>query len=198
MAVQIAVLTVRLLSLRPTSLLLQVMRLSLAEVRAKEPSWLLHAILKAHHVAEMQGRRTENIYFSRFRLFSLFRDQSLLLQVMRLIRLAEVKAKELSALLQASLKAHDVERVQARIRRHQQTAAAPKLQGRAVTILNSDAVSGRVSAMPMSRQRQCHLRYSLLVCLSVCPSVLHQAPSPDCSQSKAGSRIVTVLNSDSV
>ena len=67
----------------------------------------------------------------------------MLLQVMRLIRLAEVKAKELSGLLQASLKAHDVERVQARIRRHHQTAAAPKLQGRAVTILNSDAVSGQ-------------------------------------------------------
>lgn len=62
-------------------------------------------------------------------------------EVMRLIRLAEVKAKELSSLLQASLKAHDVDRVQARIRRHHQTAAGPKLHGRATTILNSDAVS---------------------------------------------------------
>lgn len=58
---------------------------------------------------------------------------------MRLIRLAERKAKELSEVLQNSLKAHDVERVQARIRRHTQMPAASQIQGRAVTILTSDA-----------------------------------------------------------
>lgn len=62
---------------------------------------------------------------------------------MRLIRLAEQKAKQLSEMLQASLKKHDVERVQARIRRHNQTLSAPQLQGRAVTVLNSSDVIGR-------------------------------------------------------
>ena len=63
-------------------------------------------------------------------------------QVMRLIRLAEQKAKQLSEMLQASLKKHDVERVQARIRRHNHTPSAPQLQGRAVTVLNSSDVIG--------------------------------------------------------
>ena len=63
-------------------------------------------------------------------------------QVMRLIRLAEQKAKQLSEMLQASLKKHDVERVQARIRRHHHTPSAPQLQGRAVTVLNSSDVIG--------------------------------------------------------
>lgn len=63
-------------------------------------------------------------------------------EVMRLIRLAEQKAKQLSEMLQASLKKHDVERVQARIRRHTHTPSAPQLQGRAVTVLNSSDVIG--------------------------------------------------------
>ncbi|DBA86667.1 TPA: hypothetical protein ACH3X1_005128 [Trebouxia sp. C0004] len=63
-------------------------------------------------------------------------------EVMRLIRLAEQKAKQLSEMLQASLKKHDVERVQARIRRHNQIPLAPQLQGRAVAILNSSDVIG--------------------------------------------------------
>ncbi|DBB13924.1 TPA: hypothetical protein ACH3X3_000907 [Trebouxia sp. C0006] len=63
-------------------------------------------------------------------------------EVMRLIRLAEQKAKQLSEMLQASLKKHDVERVQARIRRHNHTPSAPQLQGRAVTVLNSSDVIG--------------------------------------------------------
>lgn len=64
-------------------------------------------------------------------------------EVMRLIRLAERKAKELSELLQASLKAHDIERVQARIRRHNHTPVTSQLQGRAVTVLNSDEIIGQ-------------------------------------------------------
>ena len=68
--------------------------------------------------------------------------QSCCAQVMRLIRLADRKAKELSEMLQASLKTHDVQRVQARIRRHNQTPTAPQLQGRAVTVLNSSDVIG--------------------------------------------------------
>ncbi len=71
--------------------------------------------------------------------------QSSCAQVMRLIRLAEQKAKQLSEMLQASLKKHDVERVQARIRRHSQTPSAPQLQGRAVTVLNSNDVIGRTN-----------------------------------------------------
>lgn len=59
-----------------------------------------------------------------------------------MIRLAERKAKELSEILQNSLKAHDIERVQARIRRHTQMPAASQIQGRAVTILTSDAAAG--------------------------------------------------------
>ena len=70
------------------------------------------------------------------------RDDFLISQVMRLIRLAEQKAKQLSEMLQASLKKHDVERVQARIRRHTHTPSAPQLQGRAVTVLNSSDVIG--------------------------------------------------------
>ena len=69
-------------------------------------------------------------------------EQSCPAQVMRLIRLAARKAKELSEMLQASLKTHDVQRVQARIRRHNQTPTAPQLQGRAVTVLNSSDVIG--------------------------------------------------------
>lgn len=68
--------------------------------------------------------------------------QSSCAQVMRLIRLAEQKAKQLSEMLQASLKKHDVERVQARIRRHNHTPSAPQLQGRALTVLNSSDVIG--------------------------------------------------------
>ena len=64
------------------------------------------------------------------------------MQIMRMIKLAEHKAKELSETLQSSLKAHDVERVQARIRRHTQTPPASQTQGRAVTVLTSDAVAG--------------------------------------------------------
>ncbi len=45
-------------------------------------------------------------------------------------------------MLQASLKKHDVARVQARIRRHNQTLTAPQQQGRAVTVLKSDDVIG--------------------------------------------------------
>ena len=69
---------------------------------------------------------------------------------MKMIRLAEVKAKELSQVLQSSLKAHDVERVQARIRRHTQTPPASQLQGRAVTILTSDAAAGELGLKPLS------------------------------------------------
>ena len=61
---------------------------------------------------------------------------------MRMIRLAEHKAKELSEVMKSSLKAHEVERVQARIRRHTQLPAASQTQGRAVTVLASDAAAG--------------------------------------------------------
>ena len=64
------------------------------------------------------------------------------MQIMRMIRLAERKAKELSETLQSSLKVHDVDRVQARIRRHTQTPPTSQTQGRAVTVLTSDAVAG--------------------------------------------------------
>ena len=68
-------------------------------------------------------------------------------QVMNLIRLAERKVKELSEMLQASLKAHDVERVQARIRRHNLTPAVTRAQNRAVTVLNSNDAIG-IAALP--------------------------------------------------
>ena len=45
-------------------------------------------------------------------------------------------------MLQASLKAHDVERVQARIRRHNLTPAVSQAQSRAVTVLNSSDIVG--------------------------------------------------------
>ncbi|KAL3145363.1 hypothetical protein ABBQ38_001617 [Trebouxia sp. C0009 RCD-2024] len=64
-------------------------------------------------------------------------------EVMRLVRIAERKVKELSEMLQASLKAHDVERVQARIRRHNLTPAVSQTQSRAVTVLNSSDIIGR-------------------------------------------------------
>ena len=67
---------------------------------------------------------------------------------MRLIRLAKRKAKELSELLQASLKTHDIERVQARIRRHNHTPVTSQLQGRAVTVLNSDDIIGVLRHQP--------------------------------------------------
>lgn len=61
---------------------------------------------------------------------------------MRLVRVAEKKVKELSEMLQASLKAHDVERVQARIRRHNLNPAVSQIPSRAVTILNSSDIVG--------------------------------------------------------
>lgn len=64
------------------------------------------------------------------------------LQVMRLVRVADKKVKELSEMLQASLKAHDVQRVQARIRRHNLTPAVSQTQSRAVTVLNSNDIVG--------------------------------------------------------
>ena len=67
---------------------------------------------------------------------------------MKMIRLAEVKAKELTQFLQSSLKAHSIERVQARIRRHTQTPPASQMQGRAVTILASDATAGGLAFSP--------------------------------------------------
>ena len=66
----------------------------------------------------------------------------LVLQVMRLVRVADKKVKELSEMLQASLKAHDVERVQARIRRHNLTPTVSQTQSRAVTVLNSNDIVG--------------------------------------------------------
>ena len=61
---------------------------------------------------------------------------------MRLVRVADKKVKELSEMLQASLKAHDVQRVQARIRRHNLTPAVSQTQSRAVTVLNSNDIVG--------------------------------------------------------
>lgn len=61
---------------------------------------------------------------------------------MRLVRVADKKVKELGEMLQASLKAHDIERVQARIRRHNLTPAVSQTPSRAVTILNSSDIVG--------------------------------------------------------
>ena len=69
----------------------------------------------------------------------------LILQVMRLVRVADRKVKELNEMLQASLKAHDVERVQARIRRHNLTPAVSQTQSRAVTVLNSSDIVGMLT-----------------------------------------------------
>ena len=79
-------------------------------------------------------------------LFTINDKTMLVLQVMRLVRVAERKVKELSEMLQASLKAHDVERVQARIRRHNLTPAVPQTQSRAVTVLNSSDIVGMSTA----------------------------------------------------
>ena len=56
---------------------------------------------------------------------------------MRLIKIAEQKVKEQTAAIQASLKVHAVERVQARIRRH---AAGPG--------------AGQAQQAPLQQQRQ--------------------------------------------
>ena len=66
---------------------------------------------------------------------------------MRLLRIAERKVKELSEMLQASLKAHDVERVQARIRRHNLTPAVSQAQSRAVTVLSSGDIIGMLRSL---------------------------------------------------
>lgn len=69
---------------------------------------------------------------------------------MRMIRLAEHKAKELSEVVKSSLKAHEVERVQTRIRRHTQMPPASQTQGRAVTVLTSDAAAGMLCCSELS------------------------------------------------
>ena len=74
-------------------------------------------------------------------------DTCIVVQIMRLIRVAERKVKELSEMLQASLKAHDVERVQARIRRHNLTPAVSQAQSRAVTVLTSSDIVGTLRSL---------------------------------------------------
>ena len=72
----------------------------------------------------------------------------LLLQVMRLMRIAQSKVVELAGLLQAALKAHEVAAVAARVRRQPAAPHAPAADKQIYTLGSADDVGEGHASLP--------------------------------------------------